>query len=392
LATLLKWESEHMKKIKYIVRLSLYYFFRLFPVKKSKIFFQNFNGKGYGDNPKYIVEEILRRGLDFELVWAAAPESRKNFPRAVRTVKHKSLRAAYEEATAGIWVDNCRKQLYVRKRKDQFYIQTWHGGPTFVLKKVENDAGESLDKYYKKQIKHDSLLIDLFLCCEKNKKEAYKSTFEYGGDILECGSPCDDLFFLRKDGIKENFLESFSISKSTKIVLYAPTFRNVFDLASFNINYQAVLDFLRKKTGDDWAFLVRLHPNISQKASFMTYNERIINATHYDDMQELMYASDMLISDYSGVIIEFAMMKKPVFLYAKDYDSYIRERDFYVDYFSLPFPIAMSNDELLDKIKCFDAQNYEKELDSFFERIGVLDDGGAAKRVIDRITMKLQKE
>ena len=118
-------------KLAFYIRIFLYYFFGIFPIKKNKIFIQNFNGKGYGDNPKYIVEEILRRDLDFVLVWAVMPKLSKNFPKGIKTVRYKSIRAIYEEATAKIWIDNCRKQLYVRKRKEQYYIQTWHGMISF---------------------------------------------------------------------------------------------------------------------------------------------------------------------------------------------------------------------------------------------------------------------
>jgi CDP-glycerol glycerophosphotransferase len=121
--------------IVYRILVFLYYLFRIFPIHKNKIFIQNFNGKGYGDNPKYIVEEILRRRFDYVLVWAVRPKFSHNFPQAVKTVPYKRIRAIYEEVTAKIWIDNCRKQLYVRKRKGQYYIQTWHG--TVNLKKLK---------------------------------------------------------------------------------------------------------------------------------------------------------------------------------------------------------------------------------------------------------------
>jgi CDP-glycerol glycerophosphotransferase len=368
-----------------LVYTALYYFFRIFPVKKNKIFVQSFSGKGYGDNPKYIVEEIVRRNIDCAIVWAVKPGRKETFPPKIKMVPYRSIRAVYEEATAKIWIDNCRKQPYVRKRKNQYYIQTWHGGPSFVLKKIEKDAAMSLTPYYAAQAKHDSLLIDLFLSCERNRKDVYAATFWYNGEILECGSPGDDLFFGENATIKEKVISYFSITKDTGIILYAPTFRNAFDPDVFGLDFQAVLDLLRRTTGREWVFLVRLHPNISEKAGFISYDEKIINATHYFDVQEIVFASDILISDYSGIIIEFAMMQKPAFLFAKDYGAYIHERSFYMDILSMPFPAAMSNAQLLEKIENFNETRYKQEVAAFLEKIGTIDDGNASKRVVDRI-------
>jgi len=373
-----------IKIIIYCIEVFFYNVFRIFPIQKNKIFFQNNNGKGYGDNPKYIVEEILRRKHDLKIVWAVVPEFSGCFPETIKIVRYKSIWAIYEEVTAKIWIDNCRKQLYVRKRKKQFYIQTWHGGPN-VLKRVERDAGSSLFKYYIAQAKHDSSIIDLFLACEKDRKDFYSWTFWYNGKILECGSPCDDIFFTRQDGIKEKVYSHFSLDKSVKIVLYAPTFRNNFDPDVFDLDYNSILNFLCQKTRDKWVFLVRMHPNFSKKAGFVKYNESIINASNYDDTQELMYASDILISDYSGVILEFSMMKKPVFIYAKDYKSYVNERNFYLDLFSLPYPVAQTNAELITNMSQFNDIAYKKKLDDFFEQIKLTDNGTASEQVVNRI-------
>jgi CDP-glycerol glycerophosphotransferase len=364
----------------------LYYFFRIFPIQK-KIFIQNFNGKGYGDNPKYIVEEILRRGLNYVLVWAARPELSKDFPKAVKTVPYKSIRAIFEEATAKIWIDNCRKQLYVRKRKGQYYIQTWHG--TVNLKKVEKDAEKQLSAYYVKQAKYDSILADLFVSDSKFSSQLYRSAFWYNGDILECGSPKHDILINHNQNIKNSVKTHFNIADNAKIILYAPTFRDNFNINDYNINVELILNSLSEQTKEPWVFLIRMHPNISEKSRFFIYNEKILNASNYSDMQELLLASDMLITDYSDCMYEFALMDKPVFLYISDYEQYKKERDFYFDLFSLPFPCAMNSNELLEKILCFDTKFYLRSLQEYFQKVGIVRDGTAAKKVVDRIITEL---
>jgi CDP-glycerol glycerophosphotransferase len=361
-------------------------------MQKNKIVMSNFNGKGYGDNPKYIVEEILKRKLPITIVWCVRDEFKKNFPESVQLVYYNSLRAFYEEVTAKVWIDNCRKQLYVRKRKGQFYIQTWHsdaGG----TKKVEKDAESQLSTYYVKQAKHDSTLIDIFLSSSGFRTMLCRSAFWYTGEIFEYGSPRDDILFSQDIRLKEKVRSHFSLSSDTKIVFYTPTFRDNTAFSSYMLtdeHYRQILDILHKYTKENWVFLVRLHPNLSEKSHLLIYDNAILNATDYDDIQELMFASDILISDYSGTIFEFALMKKPVFLYMSDYEQYkIRERDFYFDLFSLPFPAALDMDGLIENIINFNKTLYEQKVQLFFEQVTLFDDGKASERVVERIVKEM---
>jgi len=373
----------------YHICVFFYYLFRIFPVQRNKIFIQNFNGKGYGDNPKYIVEEILRRRLDYILVWAVRPKFSYDFPQAVKTVPYKSIRAIYEEVTAKVWIDNCRKQLYVKKRKEQYYIQTWHG--IVNLKKVEKDAERQLSAYYVKQAKYDSTLINLFVSDSKFTSQLYRSSFWYNGEILECGSPRGDILINYNQNIKDKVKKYFNIGDNTKVILYAPTFRDNFSVDVYNLNHELILNSMREQTKGHWVFLIRMHPNISEKSNIFTYNDKIVNASNYSDMQELLLASDMLITDYSDCMYECALMNKPVFLYISDYKQYKEERDFYFDLFSLPFPCAMNSSELLEKMLSFDIKLYLNSLAEFFQKVGILKDGTASEKVVDRIAKELHQ-
>jgi CDP-glycerol glycerophosphotransferase len=305
-------------------------------------------------------------------------------------VPYGSISAIYGEVTAKIWIDNCRKGLYVRKRKGQFYVQTWHSGPVEV-KKIERDVENILSSSYVKQAKHDSAMIDLFLSYGGGNErcEFMKFVFWYGGEILKCGCPRDDIFFTRNSGITNKVLNYFHLDSSTKIVLFAPTFRDNFTVSTYAIDFYSILDVLNKRLGGgegQWVFLVRLHPNISGKAASLDFfNNSVINATDYDDMQELLYAGDILITDYSDCMFEFALLKKPLFLYFDDIIDYRKERDLYLDIFSLPFPAAQNMDELIMNIRTFDNDKYLQKLDTALQEIDSLDDGKASGRVVDRI-------
>jgi len=367
----------------------LYYLFRIFPIQKNKIFIQNFYGKGYGCNPKYLVEEILRCKLNFILVWAVKPEFSKDFPQTVKTVPYNSILSIYEEVTAKIWIDNCRKPSYVRKRKVQYYIQTWHG--IVGLKRVEKDCEQQLSTHYIKKAKHDSTLANLFISDSKFTSDLYRSAFWYNGKILECGSPRYDILINSDQDIKNKVRRYFHITDNTKIVLYAPTFRDTFSPDVYNINYELILNALEEHTNGSWVFLTRMHPHFSNKSIFIEYNEKIFNANNYNDIQELLLTSDMLITDYSSCINEFALMNKPAFLYISDYEQYKKERDFYFDLFSLPFPCAINNSELIQKIINFDNDHYLHSLKEFFIKVGIVKDGNASQKVVDRIIMEIKK-
>jgi CDP-glycerol glycerophosphotransferase len=189
--------------------------------------------------------------------------------------------------------------------------------------------------------------------------------------------------------IKDKVFNILHITGNPKIILYAPTFRNTFNSNVYNINCKLILDTVAKHTNARWIFLIRMHPNISNESEFIEYNENIFNVTNYDDIQELLIASDMLITDYSSCITEFALMNKPAFVYASDYDQYKNERDFYFDLFSLPFPCATNNDELLDKIINFDTTLYLDSLKEHFLKVGIVKDGNASKTVVDKIISTL---
>ena len=141
---------------------SLSMFYSLRPIKKNKIFITSYYGADYGDNGKYIVEELLRRDREFDIVWQVKDHliDSNHLPDGVRAVKYYSKQAILEAQTSSVWIDNSRK-YFGFKRKDQLYIQTWHGGPG--IKRCEKDVEDELEKRYLKRAKKDSKMCDLII-------------------------------------------------------------------------------------------------------------------------------------------------------------------------------------------------------------------------------------
>jgi CDP-glycerol glycerophosphotransferase len=367
------------------------YFLWIFPIKKNKIVICNYYGKGYGDNGKYIVEKLIEKNIKCEVVWLLKKDLKdiSKFPNIVRTVDYGSIRALYELATAGIWIDNCRKIFSPPKRKKQFYIQTWHGG--IALKRIEKDVENKLSDSYVENAKLDSKLANLFISNSKFCTELYKSAFWYRGEIIESGYPRNDTLITLPANTKNKVYNYYGLDGDAQIILYAPTFRINHNTDVYDLKFKQVVTAFEKKFGGNWVILVRLHPNISQKADSISYNERIINATHYEDLQELMVASTVLITDYSSSMFEFMITHKPVFLYATDIEEYKNDRDLYFDIFSLPFTVAESNKELIQSVEDFNKEKYLISVEFFINKIGLKEDGAASERVVEIIKLEMLK-
>ena len=156
------------------------------------------------------------------------------------------------------------------------------------------------------------------------------------------------MFISDSGDVKEKVYSFYNLSEETKTVVYAPTFRVDWSLEPYSVDYVRLKKACEERFGGKFVVLVRLHPNIAAKSEELgiTYNDEIINATYYPDMQELLCACDIVISDYSSLMFDFALSYKPCFQYATDIDAYKGDRNFYFDLSDMPFPMATSNDEL----------------------------------------------
>lgn len=241
-------EERYIKKRIWKARIQsiAFYVCRIFPIRKRKIVFCCIEGTtGYSCNPKYIAEEFIRRNNQepnarkrYELVWLVNDIS-KVFPEEIKVVHNTLWKRAYHLATAYFWIDNSRKQLEVRKRKGQIYIQTWHAKLGF--KPTCLDRGASFSKIAYLVSKHDSDMVDYWLSNSDWYDKTLKTGSLYEGKTLRTGSPrCDILVHAAEDlefkrNIKLQICEKVQISldeygKETDIdnihfIMYAPTFR-----------------------------------------------------------------------------------------------------------------------------------------------------------------------
>ncbi len=359
------------------------YIFRIFKIKENKIIIVTYDGKGYGDSAKYITEKLLEQKKEYDIVWSIRGNV-DNIPEKIRTTQIYTLKWLYELCTAKVWINNARFRNFVRKRKKQFYIQTWHG--SLPIKKIEYDIIDLFDKNYIKTMANDNRMINIMLSNSDFTTNLYRTAFRYNGMIKELGLPRNDILINKKENIKIRVFNYFKLDKNEKLLIYAPTFREDYSLNPYDIEFNEIKNILEKKTKYKWNILIKLHPNIDTIEDKITYEGEYINGINYPDMQELICACDLFITDYSSTMFEALIANKPVVLYTKDLEQYRNERGYYFDIEKLPFKIAKNNNELLEIVSSDEIfLNKHVGYELFKEKIGLRENGKASEQVADLI-------
>jgi len=372
--------------IKKLLSLIIIYIFNCFPIKRNKIFLFSYYGSQYGCNPKYITDYILKHYPKnrFDVVWAFNNPKSIDYPVGFRKVKTMTLNYFYELCTSKVIITNFRTTELFVKRKNQYYVQTWHS--SLRLKQIERDAENSLPSDYVKMAKKDSLKCDLLLSGCKYSTNIFKKSFWYNGEIFEHGTPRNDVLFQSDFEKRKEVFEDLNIPYKSKIVLYAPTFRTNNDLDVYNLDYSKLSEKLSSKFGGDWIVLVKLHPHLMFKSNQLIYGKNVIDVTPYNDTQELMLIANILISDYSSLMFDFSITQRPCYLYVPDAKKYISyDRNLYFDLEELPFISAISNSDLFEKIDKFNYEKYKKNLTEFLNAVGSFEEGKACEYLVKRI-------
>jgi len=353
------------------------------PVKSKRIVFINFNGRGYGCNPKYICQYLLNDDEMFELIWLV---SKYDYfvPEGVKKVKYNSINALYNLSTANIIITNTKNNLRIIKKKYQKVIQTWHA--SYSPKYLEKAA--RLSKKYKKESKRNSEQTDYFLSNSRMQTHEYIENFWCKCSILEIGYPRNDILMSTNQKLIETIKKNIGIGKEERILLYAPTFRDDYKTTAYFNNF-STLKLKLGEAGNNWRILIRLHPNAEKDTDNYAYNSQCINVSKYPDMQELLMIADILVTDYSSSMFDFSIMKKPVFIYANDIEEYINLRGLKPIFYELPFPICTNENELLEKLADFSDDEYIRKVDNYMVKYGNFDDGHASENVCNLIKSEL---
>lgn len=355
----------------------------VFPIHEKRILFYSFSGKEISDSPRYIAEYIYEhRDLNYEIIWAVdQPEKWKYICKDEwKIIKYKSLAHVYYTVTSKYIITNTGPFKAVANRKKQEIINTWHGGGAYKKTGVDNPYKDKYTVLYIKNLSQAG--VTLFLSSSKAfSKYAIKGAFLYKGNIVECGLPRNDILFKVKlhNAIRLQIMKTLCISGDKKLILFAPTWRNYSTADVEKLDVQKVINACKERFGQEWCMLFRGH-NLSNGIS-VTANNIYYDVTNYRDMQELIIASDILISDYSSCIWDFSLTGKPCFLFTPDLKKYDNTFDFYTPINSWGFDVCMNNIELVNRIRGFNEEKYAGQIRLNHKIFGNCESGDACETV-----------
>lgn len=350
---------------------------------RDAVLFESFQGKVIGDNPLDIFYEVKNRFPQLELIWATGKGT--SAPEGARGVRFGSREWLQALATSKYLVNNTNFPWYFRKVPGQVYLQTWHGTP---LKRLGRDIPNNyLTKSYLDTMDREAGYWDFLISPSPYCTEVFPGSFGYHGNIIETGYPRNDRLSKITGAQRQQIRERIGVSDpSTFIVMYAPTWRDYNRSATGN--WQSV-NFMDEniKLPDEFQMIYRGHTN-----THAVHNAAVaggaIDVTLYPDVTELYIAADILITDFSSVMFDYTVTGKPIMFLAPDLERYRAERGFYFDFEAMaPGPILNSDAEVLQALGRIDqlSKEYEPRYRAWQHKFNSLEDGNAAKRVVDQV-------
>ncbi|MEC2158526.1 CDP-glycerol glycerophosphotransferase family protein [Virgibacillus halodenitrificans] len=385
--------NKYRKSKYYFPSMKLFYKIgsRVVPVNKKMILFESGLGKQLGDSPLNIYQEILNQDLDYEKVWVYNKNYRFSDDKT-KKIKRLSPKYYYYLIKAGFWVNNQNFPSYIKKRPETLYLQTWHGTPLKkMLHDIENVQGRN-DNYVER-VSGAVRNWDYLISPSSYATEAFRSAFKYNGEVLEVGYPRNDIFYKgNQEETVTKVKNQLNIPLGKKVILYAPTFRDDQTTRANKFTFDVNLDLkkMKDKLGDEYIILLRMHVVISNKLVIEdAVSDFVRNVSSYPDMQKLLLLTDVLMTDYSSVMFDFANTEKPMLFYTYDLQNYKSNlRGFYIDFEKeAPGPLVYNTDEIIEKITNIQQveDDYKDLYAMFYNKYCSLDDGNSSKRVVDRI-------
>ncbi|MET7798242.1 bifunctional glycosyltransferase/CDP-glycerol:glycerophosphate glycerophosphotransferase [Streptomyces decoyicus] len=366
--------------------------FSRLPVKKRTVVFESHLGKQFSDSPRAIYEEMRRQGLEFEAIWSYAG-SPKEFPKGVTLVKRWSLPYLKALAQAEFWVDNQSYPLKLTKRPETTYIQTWHGS---ALKNMGFDQPSLKAQTRQQQAEQQRSLdrFDRFLIRSEHDVHTLAKAFRLKEKtLLRVGYPRNDALVRARQreaalGARERgpLAAELGIAEDKTVLLYAPTFRKA---GGRHGRFELPFDVERfaDQFGDRYVLLVRSH-YLNHVVLPPTVQGRVIDVSARHDVTPLLELADGLITDYSSVMFDYALLDRPLVFFTYDYDEYVHEgRGTYFDLLEhAPGPVVRTEDAFHEAIKSFESQalDYAKSRKEFVAKFGEYDQGNAAQSIVDQ--------
>ena len=343
-----------------VFRVTLSFTFRFlglfFPVKKKTVLFTGLT-RGYNDSSKAIYERMIvdKRFEGFKFFWGLDDTSIDvpGNPKKVKADTWKYFRTAF---SCEYWITcvNIERSLKFKKKK-QIYLNTDHG---VTIKTCGNDAVGRKDYNF-----HH---INYYCVSGNYEREMYLRVFNLNPkSIIPTGLPRNDELYR----ITEEEVQSIKARLNLcgkKIILYAPTWRDSTDVGkTYSIKPPITIEKWKKELGENYIVLLRTHPYTTQLLG-IEFDDFVMDFSSYGVVNDLIKVADILISDYSAIIFDYAITEKPIFCFAYDYDDYSKNRGIALDLKNeFPGGIVQNEDDLIKRIKELDFETASKAVASF---------------------------
>lgn len=309
----------------------------------------SYMGLSYSDSPKVLYEYLISHPdyRNFHYVWAF--ENPENYPQldAVKIDTPSYFKTALK---AKYWITNTNIERGLTfKKKGQIYLNTWHAVP---VKLIGNDCPGRKDFNFN--------TVNYLCVCGDYDERVFQTAFRAKkSSLLRCGLPRNDELWHVTEERRRTARQKLGIAEGKTVILYAPTWRDSADGGkTYAIRPPIHFNVWRERLGEEYVVLFRAH-HLTTKVLGVQYDDFVRDASSYPAVNDLMIASDMLITDYSGICFDYSILCKPIFCYAYDYDTFLAERGTYFEIDDVyPNKSCRTEDELLDRIRTMD---YETE-------------------------------
>lgn len=398
-------KSEVKKKVRQVIKkikmfgrkivLHLYHMeTKIIPVQQDIIIFESNLGRNYTGNPRCIYEEMVRQGLDKKYrCYVILDDINTNIPGNAKKLKRSRTLYFMIMGVAGIWVCDSRQPNYIIKRKGVHYIQTWHGTP---LKKLALDmesvnmAGETDIERYKQKFYKNTRTWDYLLSQNRFSTDIFKRAFAFDKTMLEIGYPRNDILI---SGNQEQYIaelkKKMGLPLDKKVLLYAPTWRDneYYEKGAYKFTQALDFDLFQEKLGDEYVCIVKYHYLVKENRDWSAYKDFIYKYDMCEDIAQLYLVADMMITDYSSVMFDYSLLRRPMLFFAYDLEDYKDNlRGFYFDFLEeAPGPIARTTKELTDSILYYKQEDYKAKYEAFHNKYNHADDGNASRKVVELI-------
>ncbi|MFG3102928.1 CDP-glycerol glycerophosphotransferase family protein [Streptomyces sp. NPDC048182] len=358
------------------------------PLRDAVLYF-SLGGKQFSDSPRAVYEELVRRGTDVEHIWiqdAGLPE----MPTGARVVTW-GTRECYEAfARSRYVVVNTAIGDWFVARPGQRVVQTWHGTP---LKKIGKDLSGSSksNPAYIAGLPHTYRQFDFVVSPNAYTTEIMSRAYSIEKPMFESGYPRNDIFHAPDRAARAaRVRERLGLPEGKKVVLYAPTWREDQQHASklYKLDLRIDLAAAQAELGDDHVLLLRKHPRVHGSVPGVGRGF-VWDVTRYPDIADLYLVADVLITDYSSALFDFAHSGRPMLFFTYDLEHYRDElRGLYFDFTTrAPGPLLKTSEELVKAVRDVDAveAEYREKYAQFKKDFCEPGDGLATARVVDRM-------